>query len=99
MAIEEMKEFEQDGSAELKAHRAEWERRWDEPGPGDATSLRESEEDMIRFFHKRDLGQLDKRCWLIKGEKVKLCRNQLGKLRNGTLVDVEWVEGGAREWM
>lgn len=70
-------------------------------------SLRDSERDMLRFFDKREIGELDKRCWLIKTRKVRLNLGQLLQLRREELVTVEWrdtreedrkeVEAWARE--
>lgn len=51
--------------------------------------MRDSERDMLRFFGKGKIGELDKRCWLITTRQVRLTSGQLLQLGRGEIVTVE----------
>ncbi|KAL0632328.1 hypothetical protein Q9L58_008808 [Maublancomyces gigas] len=91
MTVDDMKEFEKD-NRKVREHREQWENRWAEVQEEDATAMRKAERDMVRSFGKRGVGELDKRCWLVKTKKANLSLGQLIRLRRGELASVDWRE-------
>lgn len=84
-----MKKLEEE-EEKLRTQREEsWPRRWADVSEADFTGIRESEEDMMRFFRARKLTQLDKRCWLLREEDTELPRQyEMAQLRRGEVIKV-----------
>lgn len=86
----DMKEFEEDNER-VKGLSEKWERRWTEMEDEDGKGLRESEKDMLRFFSKRGILELDKRCWLINTGKARMCdKRQYRFLKIRQVVRTAW---------
>ncbi|KAL0633690.1 Interferon-inducible GTPase (IIGP) [Maublancomyces gigas] len=49
-----------------------------------------AEKDMVRFFGKRKVGELDKQCWMIENKLVNLAKGQIFRMRMGETLDVIW---------
>lgn len=56
----------------------------------DEFGLSEAEEDMVRFFGKRKVGELDKQCWMVENKLVNLAKGQIYRLRMGEKVRINW---------
>ncbi|KAL0631096.1 hypothetical protein Q9L58_010044, partial [Maublancomyces gigas] len=93
MLAEDMIEWEETGLEMLRLHREWWAGRWDTLRSEDATTLREAERDMVAFFG-REVGEIDKRCWMVDHGYATVGQDQISGLRKGTIPRVEWTGKG-----
>lgn len=63
-------------------------------GPEDAKTLREPERDMMAFFSDREIGEGDKRCWMIDHGYATVEQDQVSVMRYGGLMKVECTGKG-----
>lgn len=102
MTRDSMLEFEEDNK-KVARRRDKWPGRWEPTEERGVAVLWESEVDMLRFFDKRQTGELDKRCWLTKIKEAKISdEKQYMLMRRGEMIRLEFIgmrDGFPEEFM